>query len=140
VLPGRTPIQAIGQLAPGVHPAPGGSTFMGIANSSTSCRILSCHSCLIGLRSTSVNRPKAKTHGSTYDNPVPGGYTAHHAAFNHDIEFWQQKASNPRVAKAATSTTSKPIQDRVAIKVLMGRILPGQKKITMIGVRIDRST
>jgi hypothetical protein len=80
------------------------------------------------------NHPKATTRGRTYDNPVPGGYTGQHAAFKDDIRFWQQKASNPRQAKAA-----KPIGDpiMVAIRVQMGRIPPGRRKIAMVGVRID---
>jgi hypothetical protein len=77
----------------------------------------------------SVNHPKARTRGRTYDNPIPGGYTAHHAAFKDDIEFWRQKASNPKQAKA--------IEDLVAIKVHMGRVPPGQKKIVIIWVSID---
>ena len=92
----------------------------------TSHRTLLCHSCLIGSCSASGYHPKSKSIGRTYNNPVPGGYTAEHTNFDKQGDFWRKTASAPRQAK--------PIQDRVAIRVQMGTVQQGKKKISMIGV------
>ena len=68
-------------------------------------------------------------HGHTYNNPVPGGYTANHAEFMNDKNIWQQKASTPRQAK--------PIGERIAVRVVIGIIHQGTKKVSPIGVSIN---
>jgi hypothetical protein len=53
------------------------------------------------------------------------GYTHNHARFQEQKDIWARKAS-------AVGN----IKDAVAVKVFMGRIKPGQSKVTIIGVRI----
>jgi hypothetical protein len=59
---------------------------------------------------------------------MAGGYTNNHTRFNEQKEIWARKAS-----------TVGNIKDVVAVKVFMGRIKPGQTKVTIIDVRISVS-
>ena len=63
--------------------------------------------------------------GRTYASPVAGGYTNNHARFQEQKGIWGQKA-------LAVGN----LKDTVAIKVRMGRIKPGQSRITQIAVSI----
>jgi hypothetical protein len=72
------------------------------------------------------NHPNLRTRGRTYTSPVTGGYTHNHTQFQEQNSLWARKAS------AAGN-----IKDVVAVKVFMGRITPGQSRITMIDVSVE---
>lgn len=83
----------------------------------------------------SENYPNIQASGRTYENALPGGYTANHAYFKNDNDFWHGKASTSGNGKVPPRKAT-IIRGQISVRVSMGTILPGGRNITTIGVSI----
>lgn len=85
-------------------------------------------------------RPNITSRGLIYEptpsvpsQPGAGGYTQHHAKFYNEYERWSRKASGGTGQPAPVPEKTK---QEVAIRVIIGAVMPGQSRIIQAGVSI----